>query len=339
MKKVIYVVLSIFVLAGCSQAKTDKVVDPKVEVAAVQQISSSGALQYSGTIEAVQTIPLTFQVQGTVLKVLVNAGDPVKTGQLLAVVDKSDAQSMYEISQAKYQLAKDAYNRQKQVYDNGSLPEVKWVEMESNLQQAQSSVALAKNNLKKCNLYAPENGVIGARNIEPGMNSLGNLKSPLELVKINTVYVKVAVPENEINLIKKGQKASFSVSALDNQEFEGTVTNVGVVADAMSRTYEVKITVNNPKMVLKPGMVCDVKVNAPQNRSVVGVPYQAVNQDNSGSKYVYVVNEAQKKVSKRVVTVGNYQDDFVQILSGLSVGEKVVVSGMHKLTDNGKIVL
>jgi len=339
MKKVAYVVLSILTLAGCSQAKTDKVVDPKVEVASVQQISSSGALQYSGTIEAVQTIPLTFQAQGTVLKVLVNAGDPVSAGQLLAVVDKADAQSMYEISLAKYQQAKDAYHRLKQVHDNGSLPEVKWVEMESNLQQAQSSAALAKNNLKKCNLYAPESGVIGARNIEPGMNSLGNLKAPLELVKINTVYVKVAVPENEINLIKKGQKASFSVSALDNQEFDGIVTNVGVVADAVSRTYEVKITVHNSKMLLKPGMVCDVKVNAPQNRSVLGVPYQAVDQDEAGNKYVYVVNEAQRKVSKRIVTAGNYQDDFVQILSGLSVGEKVVVSGMHKLTDNGKVTL
>jgi RND family efflux transporter MFP subunit len=339
MKKVVYVVLNIFMLVGCSQVKTDKVVDPKVEVATVQQISASGALQYSGTIEPTQTIPLTFQSQGTVLKVLVNAGDPVKAGQLLAVVDKADAQSMYEISLAKYQQAKDAYNRLKQVHDNGSLPEVKWVEMESNLQQAQSSAALAKNNLKKCNLYAPESGMIGARNIEPGMNSIGNLKAPLELVKINTVYVKVAVPENEINLIKKGQKASFAVSALDGQEFDGTVTNVGVVADAVSRTYEVKITVNNPKMLLKPGMVCDVKVNAPQNRIVVGVPYQSVDQDISGNKYVYVVNETQKRVSKRVVMVGNYQDDFVQILSGLSVGEKIVVSGMHKLTDNGKVTL
>lgn len=337
MNKVAYFVLCILVLAGCRQAKTESAADPKIEMSEVQQVSTSGALQYSGTIEPTQTIPLTFQAQGTVLKVLINAGDPVKTGQLLAVVDKADAQSMYEISQAKYQQAKDAYRRLKQVHDNGSLPEVKWVEMESNLQQAQSSAALAKNNLKKCNLYAPESGVIGARNIEPGMNSLGNLKAPLELVKINTVYVKVAVPENEINLIKKGQKASFSVSALDNQEFEGTVTNVGVVADAVSRTYEVKITVNNPKMLLKPGMVCDVQVDAPQNRTVVGIPYQAVDQDSSGNKYVYVVDESKKKVFKRVVTVGNYQNDFVQILSGLSVGEKVVVSGMHKLTDNGKV--
>ena len=339
MKKVAYYVLGILVLAGCKEAKTASTADPKVETADVQQVSTSGALQYSGTIEPTQTVPLTFQTQGTVLKVLVNAGDQVKAGQLLAVVDKSDAQSMYEMTLAKYQQAKDGYERLKQVHDKGSLPEVKWVEMESNLQQAQSSLALAKNNLKKCNLYAPESGVIGKRNIEPGMNSLGNVNAPIELVKINTVYVKVAVPENEINLIKKGQKASFSVSALDNETFEGVVTNVGVVADAISRTYEVKITVNNSKMELKPGMVCDVKLNVQEKRTVVGVPLQAVDKDNDNHTYVYVVNVANKTVSKRLVTVGNYQADFVEIVSGLSLGEKVVTSGLHKLSDNCKVAL
>jgi RND family efflux transporter MFP subunit len=339
MNKVAYFVLCILALAGCKQSKTESVADPKIEMAEVQQVSTSGALQYSGTIEPTQTIPLTFQAQGTVLKVLVNAGDPVKAGQLLAVVDKADAQSMYEMTLAKYQQAKDAYDRLKQVHDKGSLPEVKWVEMESNLQQAQSSVALSRNNLKKCNLYAPESGVIGKRNIEPGMNSLGNLNAPIELVKINTVYVKVAVPENEINLIKKGQKASFTVSALDNKEFEGTVTNVGVVADAISRTYEVKITVSNAKLELKPGMVCDVKLNVEAKRTVVGVPLQAVDKDNDNRNYVYIVNVAGKTVSKRLVTVGGYQGDFVEILSGVNLGEKVVTGGLHKLSDNSKVSL
>jgi len=213
------------------------------------------------------------------------------------------------------------------------------VEMESNLQQAQSSLSLAKNNLNKCNLYAPESGVIGKRNIEPGMNSLGNVNAPIELVKINTVYVKVAVPENEINLIKKGQKATFKVSALNDEQFEGIVTNVGVVADAVSRTYEVKITVANTKMELKPGMVCDVKLGVHEKRSVVGVPFQSVDKDDTNNNYVYVVNEATKTVSKRIVKVGNYQGDYVEILSGVTVGEKVVSSGIHKLSEGCKVTL
>lgn len=339
MKQITYLALGILLLTGCKEVKTDNTVDPKIEMADVQQLSTSGTLQYSGTIEPSQTIPLSFQTMGTVQKVLVNAGDQVKAGQLLAVVDKTDAQSTYEMMQAKYLQAKDGYDRLKQVHDKGSLPEVKWVEMETNLQQAKSSFDVAKNNLNKCNLYAPESGVIGKRNIEPGMSSAGNTNAPIELVKINTVYVKVAVPENEINLIRKGQKASFTVSALNSEEFEGTVTNVGVVADAVSRTYEVKITVNNIKMELKPGMVCDVKLQVQQKVSVVGVPLQAVDKDNRNETYVYVVNTDKKTVAKRLVKVGNYQRDFVEILSGLNIGEKVVTDGIHKLSDNCKVNL
>lgn len=339
MKKIACLVLGVLMLAGCHEAKKETAPETKVDTAVVRQVEASGVLQYSGTIDPSQTIPLSFQTQGTVQKVLVNAGDPVKAGQLLAVVDPADAKNAYEMMLAKYQQAKDGYDRLKQVHDKGSLPDVKWVEMESNLQQAQSSLALAKNNLNKCNLYAPESGVIGQRNIEPGMNSVGNVNAPIELVKINTVYVKVAVPENEINLIKKGQKASFTVSALDGRQFEGVVTNVGVVADAVSRTYEVKITVNNPQLALKPGMVCDVKLNAIQGRSVVGVPFQAVDKDNDGNNYVYVLNDADKTVSKRLVKVGDFQNDFIEILSGVNVGDIVITSGIYKLSDKSKVNL
>jgi len=258
---------------------------------------------------------------------------------LLATVDKADAQSMFELSNSKYIQAKDAYKRLKEVHDNGSLSEIKWVEMESNLQQAASSVAIAKNNLKKSSLYSPDNGIIGKRNIEPGMSSLGSPISPLELVKIEMVYVKISVPENEIGKIKKGLKASFKVSALDNKIFNGVVTTVGVVADQISRTYEVKITVKNPGLLLKPGMVCDVNLGISAPDEVLEVSYQAVDKDNDNNSFVFVVDTAKKIVRKRIITIGKYQNDNIEVISGLALGEKVVSEGKQKLSDNSKISL
>lgn len=340
MKKVIFLFLAPIMLLGCKKEMQDESANaPKVKVEAVKAITTDGGFKYSGTIEASQTIPLSFQASGTVLQVYVNAGDPVRKGQVLATVDKSDAQNMYELSNAKYEQAKDAYNRLKEVHEKGSLSEIKWVEMESNLQQAQASVALAKNNLKKCTLYAPESGIIGSRNIEPGMSSIGSTLSPLEIIKIETVYVKIAVPENEIGKITKGLKASFTVSALDNQTFEGTVTNVGVVADQVSRTYEVKISVNNKDLLLKPGMVCDVKLSLSGKKQIVAVPYKAVDKDNNKQNFVYVIDSAQKTAKKRIITIGNYQNDYIEVLSGLALGEQVVCEGKQKLSDNCKISL
>ncbi len=340
MKKTILFTLTVLSLVGCNnKPKVDSPTSPQVVIAEVTKVKGSTDLHYSGSIEAFQTIPLTFQTTGTVLRVLVNAGDAVHKGQLLATVDKTDAQNMYELSNAKYKQAKDAYNRLKEVRDNGSLPEIKWVEMESNLQQAQSSVAIAKNNLNKSSLYSPDNGIIGKRNIEPGMASIGSVLAPLELIKIESVYVKIAVPENEISKIKKGLKAKFKVSALDNKMFEGMVTNVGVVADQISRTYEVKITLKNPGLLLKPGMVCDVNLGIATDKEILAVPYQAVDKDKDNNSFVYVVDQTRKIAKKRVVQIGDYQNDNIEVISGLTFGEKVVSAGNQKLSDNCKISL
>jgi len=340
MRKIYLLALTVLLVVGCTQkSKVETSQDPQVVITTVTKVLSSGDLHYSGSIEALQTIPLTFQTAGTVLRVLVNAGDAVHKGQLLATVDKADAQSMFELSNSKYIQAKDAYKRLKEVHDNGSLSEIKWVEMESNLQQAASSVAIAKNNLKKSSLYSPDNGIIGKRNIEPGMSSLGSPISPLELVKIEMVYVKISVPENEIGKIKKGLKASFKVSALDNKIFNGVVTTVGVVADQISRTYEVKITVKNPGLLLKPGMVCDVNLGISAPDEVLEVSYQAVDKDNDNNSFVFVVDTAKKIVRKRIITIGKYQNDNIEVISGLALGEKVVSEGKQKLSDNSKISL
>lgn len=340
MKKTILFTLTVLSLVGCNnKPKVDSPTSPQVVIAEVTKVKGSTDLHYSGSIEAFQTIPLTFQTTGTVLRVLVNAGDAVHKGQLLATVDKTDAQNMYELSNAKYKQAKDAFSRLKEVRDNGSLPEIKWVEMESNLQQAQSSVAIAKNNLNKSSLYSPDNGIIGKRNIEPGMASIGSVLAPLELIKIESVYVKIAVPENEISKIKKGLKAKFKVSALDNKMFEGMVTNVGVVADQISRTYEVKITLENPGLLLKPGMVCDVNLGIATDKEILAVPYQAVDKDKDNNSFVYVVDQTRKIAKKRVIHIGDYQNDNIEVISGLTFGEKVVSAGNQKLSDNCKISL
>ena len=341
MQKTMILSAIVIILFGCKQKQESvkqEVTAIKVKAQAVQTFNGLSDLRYSGTVEAAQTIPLSFQSSGTVEQVLVQEGDAVRKGQLLATVNKADNQSMYNLSLATYQQAKDAYDRLKQVYDNGSLSEVKWVEMETNLKKAQSQLEVSKSSLDKCNLYAPASGVIGKRNIEPGQSAISSF-APLELVKIETVLVKISVPENEIGKIKKGMNASFTISALENKQYEGTITNVGVVADQFSRTYEVKITVKNTNLEIKPGMVCDVTLNTTAAKQMVLVPYNAISKDTDGSSFVYVVADDQKSVRKQIVKLGDYQNNGLEILSGLTANQSIVVEGKEKLTDNSQIIL
>ena len=340
MKKVLYSVVILGLMLSCSRTKTPVQNQEKliaVKTAKVLPAESSYELRYSGTIEASQTIPLTFQSTGTVEKIYVEVGDFVKKGQLLASIDKSDMQNIYNLTLAKYQQAKDAYDRLKSVHDQGSLPEIKWVEMETNLEQAKASLELSKNNLDKCNMYSPVDGVIGRRNIEPGQSAISTNLSPIELVKIETVFVKVSIPENEISKIKKGQKTTFKVSALDGKGFEGIVTNVSPVADAISRTYTAKITVKNPEYELKPGMVCDVTLNLNRDAVSLVVPYKAVSKDSYGNTYVFAVSVDGKSVKKMNITTGNYNGSGIEVLSGLVKDQLVVCEGCEKLSDNSLI--
>jgi len=332
----------IALMTGCGKAKTtvsNQEKTFKVSTSKVSQAENSYSLRYSGTIEASQTIPLSFQTTGTIEKIYVEVGDKVKKGQLLATANNSDMQNIYNVTLSKYQQVKDAYDRLKSVHDQGSLPEIKWVEMESNMEQAKSSLELAKNNLDKCNMRAPVDGIVGRRNISPGQSAIGASLSPIELVQIENVLVKISVPENEISKITKGQKATFSVSALDARKFEGAIINVSPVADVISRTYTVKISVKNPKYELKPGMVCDVTLNLKRGMVSLVVPYKAVSKDSDGKSFVYVVSPDGKRVKKQNVLIGNYNESGIEVLSGLTPGDVIVSEGCEKLTDNSLISL
>jgi RND family efflux transporter MFP subunit len=342
MKKFIYTAMIIALMTGCGKVKTtlsnpEKTV--KVSTVKVLPAESSYSLSYSGTIEASQIIPLSFQTTGTVEKIYVEVGDFVKKGQLLARTNNSDMLNIYNVTLAKYEQAKDAYTRLKSVHDQGSLPEIKWVEMETNMEQAKSSLELSKNNLDKCNMRAPVDGIVGHRNIEPGQSAIGSSLSPIELVQIEIVFVKISVPENEISRINKGQKATFSVSALDGKQFDGIVINVSPVADVISRTYTVKISVKNLKYELKPGMVCDVILNLSRETVLLVVPYKAVSKDIDGKSFVFIVSQDGRRAIKQNIIVGNYCESGIEVLSGLTLGDVVVSTGSEKLMDNSLISL
>ncbi len=339
--KILMPAMAAIVIAGCSTKEQTGKVEKVINVTASEVLSQSATahMKYSGTVEAYQTIPLRFETTGTIEKVLVEAGDQVKIGQLLATVDKTDAQSMYDMAKSKQQQAQDGYDRLKSVYEKGSLSEVKWVEMQTNLEQANSSLKIAENNLKKCEMKAPVAGFVGKRNIEPGMSALMIDNSPIEIVEINKVYIKIAIPEKEIGKLKKGDEAEFSVAALDNKVFSGKIATISLVADRLSRTYDAKILVDNKNFDLKPGMICDVNINYSDNVKRLLVPYICVTKDNDNQQFVYVINQTTKRVSKRIITTGQYFDKNIEVLTGLDAGELVVRNGKEKLLENSLINL
>jgi RND family efflux transporter MFP subunit len=342
MTRIVYSIALFCMLSACQHSNdrislSDTPQVFRVTTKTIGQIPDNNELRYSGTIEPSQTIALMFKGPGTVENVFVEEGDFVKKGQPLATTDKTTAQNLYNASVASYEQATDAYSRLKSVHEKGSLTDIKWVEMETKLKQAESQMLITRSNLEDCTLTAPDNGMIGRRNIEPGQSTVG-ISSPFTLVKIDKIMVKVSVPESEIGKISKGMQASFSVAALGDQLFTGNVSKVGIVAEWLSRTYDVKILAENPQHKIKPGMICDVRLSLSGERSVIVVPSKAVSMDSDGKSYVWLVNVQGKTASKVEVKLGRYNQAGIEVCSGLKTNDLVVVDGKEKLSENSSII-
>jgi membrane fusion protein, multidrug efflux system len=323
----------VFAVSGCvSNAGDNNENAIKVKVEKVKPADVSQEFAYSGTIEESETIPLSFSSVGTVSKVYVSEGAFVKKGQLLAMLNHAMYQNTYAMMQATEQQAEDAYKRLTPMYKNGNLPDIKYVEVETGLQKAKAAAAIAKKNLDDCNLYATTDGYIGKRSIEPGMTAMPNLVS-ITIVKINKVFARISVSENEIALIQKGEQANIAIGALGSVHYDGVVEEIGVVADPIAHSYKIKIGIMNKDLSIKPGMICSAIIESPSAFRGVVVPSRAVMINEAGKNFVYIVSSQNKALRKYIVT-GQLLNDGIEVLEGLQINDAVVVEGQHKLIDN-----
>ena len=330
------VLLLLFGLTSC-QNNGDKqtTMSPvKVKVLRVSSSEIDGTERFSGTVEEANSTSLSFSIMGTVKTVHVGLGDRVAKGQLIATVDPLSMQSSYDAAKASLAQAEDAYRRMKELYDKGSLPEIKWVEVQSKLQQAMEEVA--RKNLDDCKLYAPFSGIISEKMAEVGQNIMPGLPV-VKLVTANQLKVKIAVPETEIAAIATGQKATITVSALNGRVFAGTVTEKGIVANPLSRSYDVKIRVDDADKELMPGMVVEAVLSGTGMGTLHVIPAHIVQLDEQNRSFVWV--NAGGKASKRIIQCGGFTSEGVVVLSGLEESEEIIVEGQQKVCENTSVVL
>jgi RND family efflux transporter MFP subunit len=145
------------------------------------------------------------------------------------------------------------------------------------------------------------------------------------------------VPETDVHLVRIGQKAEITVPALPGKSFEGTVRIINVSADSNTRTYMTRISVANPEHSLRVGMVAEAKIRGDRTISMVTLPGDAVIRDPQGATQVFVYYPDQKRVYAKLVEIGALVDKDVQIKSGLSGNELIVLAGQTKLR-NGQAV-
>lgn len=317
-------------LAGCHTEPVAPLPPPIVQTAPVERVNSGRDLRISGTIEAERSTALSFAVPGTVELVLVDEGQAVRRGQVLARLTAHSFQHALGIAEAQAARAEDFARRLEPMHQRNTIPEVKWVEAQTGLMEAQHAVEIARKNLSDAVLRAPKDGVVARRLTEPGATVAPGMPA-FELVQTRIVRAIAPVPENQVGRIRIGQPAKVAVTAL-GRELAGEVYEIGVLADPLTRTYPVKITLANPEGLLKVGMVVDAVLPLPGSAPALAVPREAVRIDERGAACVFVVGPGDK-VQRRQVEVIGFVGERTALAGGVKEGERVVVSGTPMLAD------
>lgn len=332
--------LLIPVLTGC-RSNEDKPEAPspvKVKTMTVQSATYATPKQYSGTMEEENGTSLSFATAGTIQAVHVRLGQQVRAGQLVATLDPASMQNSHLAAQAVLAQAEDAYRRMKELHDKGSLPDMKWVEVQSKLNQARSMEQIAKRKLDDCKLCAPFSGFIAEKNMEAGENVAPGMPVA-RLVTASALTVRISVPETEMSSVMAGQKAEVTITALGGETFTAKVIEKGVVASPLSRTYEVKLKLEKPDKAIMPGMVAEVSLQPRKadSRPLCVIPAHIVQIDEHNRSFVWSVRDG--KAHKRVITCDEYMADGVIVSSGLSANDSIIVEGQQKVCEGTEVAL
>ena len=194
--KILLLLAIVMLGSACSNKKENKQKAPtqvKTEV-----VTAGGQMtneSYVGIVEENEATAVSFTGMGVVKRMLVREGQAVGRGQLLALMDDTQARNLLTGAEAQMAQAEDALQRYGMLHDAGSLPEVQWVEIQSKVAQARSQLAVAKKNLADCRLVAPVSGIIGRQQVKAGETAVPS-QAVVTILDVSRVKVKVSVPES-----------------------------------------------------------------------------------------------------------------------------------------------
>ncbi|MCI9845577.1 efflux RND transporter periplasmic adaptor subunit [Flavobacterium pectinovorum] len=331
----IFFILSITLLAsGCGKKETDQdqaVQSVKISMQEVTVSQQAQSLEYSGTIEADNTVSIGFSVPGRVDAVMVQEGQHVVKGQLLAAIEQNTYKNNLTVAGAGLEQAKDNFSRLDQLYKKGSLPERDYIAAKTALAQAQANKETALKNLNDTRLYASFSGIITRKLTEAGATAAPGIPA-FTIVKTDKVYAVASINENEISALRIGAQAKITIPSL-NKNIDARVAIINPQADDFSKTYNVKIRLDNPGGILLPGMIADISINSGKSQNAVIIPAQAVVRDHDNINYVFTAKADNTAFKKRVIISKMTGSNEVVVTEGLQAGEKLIVKGQTNLQD------
>ena len=323
-------------LISCSGSVENKNVEKaekvRVRTASYKKTDYELTLDFSGEVRAWKTANLSFDVKGKIDRFYFDEGHKVKKGDLLAKLEQDDYRAMRDQSHAQWEKAKRDYERSRRLWEDGSIREQLVQDAHTAFKAAAAALEAAELNLKHCLLYAPFSGHVAYRyGEEKEMVAAG--QTVFTLMDLSRILIEVGVPEKSISRIRKGQKASVNIEAVPGKIFEGAVTQVAVSSLPNIRLFKVEITVENPNLIIKPGMTAVSTITTDKMEGVYIFSLDVTVLRN-GSRVIFLASnsKAKKLTLKDYIISGDkiiVRDPLPESGLVITTGQEILFDGMQ----------
>ena len=357
MRYPLLLVLLVLFAACDDAAETAPEVIRPIAWTAVEPFGLEQVRRLSGTLQAVKTASLSFEVGGKVASVSANLGETVQKGQVLAEIDDgpyrlnvSAARGALQEARAALREAENTYKRQKQLFDKGWIAQAALDNAVATLDSASSNVDIAtaqfdlmERDLADTKLLAPYDGRITSRSVEPSQQ-VAQGQAVFEIEGQGGLEVSVMVPETIIQRIHDGQTFDVNFAGAENVAAQARVTEIGPRAEA-SNAFPVTLALDGEYPSLRSGMSAEVNFifegrgRTGYTGKTVKVPFAALLPGNGQDAVVFVFDPDTGTVNRRSVQTENIVDNEVLISSGLEPGEIIATAGVAYLRDGQKVRL
>ena len=303
-----------------------------VEVATVERRAISFYIQSNGTLEAENEVDLVARTSGPIRELRTEEGRFVSKGQLLARIDDDEIRSQVEISRVALDEARLNFERAQELFETQLLSPEAYDQTKSRLETAQAQHQRNQVQLGYTEIRAPFSGLIIARYIDAAQQVA--VGTPLfRLSDFDPLLCPVQIPERELRRLGVGQDAYLTVEAWGDDRFEAKVLRVSPVIEARTGTVKVTLDVRGEGK-LRPGMFARVFLETETHDAAVVVPKNALSLESLGDT-IFVYSDGVAK--RREVELGFEEGDLVEVVAGVSPGERVVVVGQDGLSDGTPI--
>lgn len=303
-----------------------------VEVAAATRQAVTASYSTTAALEAPNEAQVVAKTSGVLLQLLVEEGDTVKAGQVLARIDPERTRLEVRRSEAQLRKLEAELARSKELFERKLIAADVYEKIRFDVQTQQAVYDMAKLELSYTDIVAPISGVIAQRMAKVG--NLIQLNSALfRIVDVSRVEATLNVPERELATMQAGAPVQVQIDALPGLTFTGRVDRISPVIDAGSGTFRV-VCAFEPDARLRPGMFGRVRVLYEQREDVLTVPRAALLEDD-GEAAVYRVVDG--KAKRTPVQLGYLSGEVVEIRAGLEAGDAVVTTGKVTLRDGASV--